>query len=67
MTVDEQRWAEVEQALRNGVHDAYRYGFGAAIQIVEIFAAHSTDPSTFLAVLDELRRRSASMTPEGSL
>lgn len=52
---------DVEQAIRAGIHDSYRFGVGFAISAVEIFAGRSSDPGTFNDLLAYLRNYSAGL------
>lgn len=64
MTEDEAEFAIVEAAVRSAMNDTYRLGLGAAIQALEVYRTHTTDPDTFDVVLTHLRQISVRVGEE---
>jgi hypothetical protein len=47
---------EMTAIVRDAVHDAYRLGFGAAVQAVEKIAVHSLHPAMYHDLIARLRK-----------
>ena len=66
MTEHEDQFPEVAKVLRRGVNDAYRYGLGAAIQVLTEYRTQTTDPTMFDAVIAQLQHLSLQVGSEVS-